>query len=303
MTTIDNVDSINVLTDGPLRKTIRIDAHLGKSALHPGHLPRRRRRHRPHRQHHRLARKARPPQSRLSARRHQRQGHLRDPLRLHRTPHHPQQQPGRKPSSKSPPCAGPTSATTSRASPSSTTPSTATTPSATPSASRCSARPPGPTPTPTAAASTSPTPSTPTPAPGSRPQTVHRGYELNDPLTATQVFAHTGTLPADALLRRRRKPQRNPHRHQKGRRRRRPHLPHVRVGREPPPTSNSTSPRRHLRRRNQPDGEARGPHLRLRRHASPSPSSPTKSSPSSPLPPPRRAGDRHQLVLAQTHES
>jgi alpha-mannosidase len=27
-------------------------------------------------------------------------------------------------------------------------------------------------------------------------QTVHRGYELNDPLTAQQVFAHTGTLPA-----------------------------------------------------------------------------------------------------------
>jgi alpha-mannosidase len=26
-------------------------------------------------------------------------------------------------------------------------------------------------------------------------QTVRRGYELNDPLTATQVFAHTGTLP------------------------------------------------------------------------------------------------------------
>lgn len=25
--------------------------------------------------------------------------------------------------------------------------------------------------------------------------TVHRGYELNDPLTATQVFAHTGSLP------------------------------------------------------------------------------------------------------------
>ena len=27
-------------------------------------------------------------------------------------------------------------------------------------------------------------------------QTVHRGYELNDPLTAQQVFSHTGTLPA-----------------------------------------------------------------------------------------------------------
>jgi alpha-mannosidase len=27
--------------------------------------------------------------------------------------------------------------------------------------------------------------------------TVHRGYELNDPLTATQVFPHTGTLPAN----------------------------------------------------------------------------------------------------------
>ncbi len=26
-------------------------------------------------------------------------------------------------------------------------------------------------------------------------ETVHRGYEFNDPLTATQVFAHTGTLP------------------------------------------------------------------------------------------------------------
>jgi alpha-mannosidase len=28
-------------------------------------------------------------------------------------------------------------------------------------------------------------------------QTVRRGYELNDPLKATQVFAHTGTLPAE----------------------------------------------------------------------------------------------------------
>jgi alpha-mannosidase len=27
-------------------------------------------------------------------------------------------------------------------------------------------------------------------------ETVRRGYELNNPLTATQVFAHTGTLPA-----------------------------------------------------------------------------------------------------------
>jgi alpha-mannosidase len=27
--------------------------------------------------------------------------------------------------------------------------------------------------------------------------TVHRGYELNDPLTAQQVFAHTGSLPAE----------------------------------------------------------------------------------------------------------
>ena len=27
-------------------------------------------------------------------------------------------------------------------------------------------------------------------------QTVHRGYELNDPLTATQTFIHTGSLPA-----------------------------------------------------------------------------------------------------------
>jgi alpha-mannosidase len=27
-------------------------------------------------------------------------------------------------------------------------------------------------------------------------QTVHRGYELNDPLTAQQVFAHTGSLPS-----------------------------------------------------------------------------------------------------------
>jgi alpha-mannosidase len=27
-------------------------------------------------------------------------------------------------------------------------------------------------------------------------ETVHRAYELNDPLTATQVFAHTGTLPS-----------------------------------------------------------------------------------------------------------
>ncbi len=27
-------------------------------------------------------------------------------------------------------------------------------------------------------------------------QTMHRGYELNDPLTAQQVFSHTGTLPA-----------------------------------------------------------------------------------------------------------
>ncbi len=25
---------------------------------------------------------------------------------------------------------------------------------------------------------------------------MHRGYELNDPLTAQQVFSHTGTLPA-----------------------------------------------------------------------------------------------------------
>ncbi|WP_433973807.1 glycoside hydrolase family 38 C-terminal domain-containing protein [Tunturiibacter lichenicola] len=29
-------------------------------------------------------------------------------------------------------------------------------------------------------------------------QTVRRGYELNDPLKATQVFAHTGTLPAQS---------------------------------------------------------------------------------------------------------
>jgi alpha-mannosidase len=28
-------------------------------------------------------------------------------------------------------------------------------------------------------------------------QTVHRGYELNDPLKAEQVFPHTGTLPAE----------------------------------------------------------------------------------------------------------
>ena len=28
-------------------------------------------------------------------------------------------------------------------------------------------------------------------------QTVHRGYELNDPLTAHQVVSHTGTLPAE----------------------------------------------------------------------------------------------------------
>jgi alpha-mannosidase len=28
-------------------------------------------------------------------------------------------------------------------------------------------------------------------------QTVHRGYELNDPLRAEQVFSHTGTLPAE----------------------------------------------------------------------------------------------------------
>ncbi len=86
-------------------------------------------------------------------------------------------------------------------------------------------------------------------------QTMHRGYELNDPLTAQQVFSHTGTLPATHSFVISRKPQRHPHRNQKSRRRRRPHLSHVRVGRHRNRSQTPRPTRRDLRHRNQPDGE------------------------------------------------
>jgi alpha-mannosidase len=223
MTPIDTLDSIQVVADGPLRKTIEIKRTWSKSHFTQD-----------------ISLDAGSDFVRVDTTVDWHEDHVllkaafplahSGPKATFEIPYGAIERPppattvGRRPSSRSPRSAGPTSATPPPASPSSTTPSTATTRSATRCASPCCARPPGPTPTPTAASSTSPTRSTPTPAPG-RPPRPSIAATSSTPRSPRSRSSRTPARCRHPQLRVGRRTERHPLRGQKSRRRQRPHLP------------------------------------------------------------------------------
>ena len=86
--------------------------------------------------------------------------------------------------------------------------------------------------------------------------TEREGYQYNYKLRALQVESHTGSQPAERSFLSVEPGERSPHRRQESRRLERPHLPRLRVGRQAIQRHLHPAPRSHLRNRDQPHGEA-----------------------------------------------
>ena len=189
---LDEVESVDVVEQGPLRAGIRVARRFGDSRLDPGHpaggrVARRRLRHRGG-----MARDQPAPQGRLPRRRAQPPGHLRDPVRPRGAARPTPTPAGTSPASRSAPTSGPTSPSPGTAWPCSTTASTATTSPATSSACRCCAPRPGPTPWPTAATTASRYRLLPHAGDLRDAGVIDAGYDLNVPLRAVAASPHAG---------------------------------------------------------------------------------------------------------------